>query len=220
MAQQQKAQQRPPHGSAPLAVSVDAEGDVIVSSADLPIPSNIYDADYAWPQIRNGAVSLFFAKASAGDDSGLRSRLEVRLPMESFIRHFWQSSREFHAQVRTLVQQAGWRIKDREHPKPEKLRPKNEHSVWANLDSMSRHGTAASIDFYHLAPDALVRFSRTRDLTKVTLEPIVRVLTTLSEALSLLDESAKIAEEVKPLIERAEPLVGPAPIVGQPEAKL
>jgi len=217
MAQQEKAARHRRTDSAPSSpVTVDAAGDVMVSSVDLPVPSNVYDADYAWPRIRNGAVSLFFAKASAGDASELWSRLEVRFPIESFVRHFWQGSRTFHEQVRALVAQARWSMKDREHPKPEVLRPKREHSVWANFDSMSRHGTAASIDFYHLAPDAIVRFARTRDLSDLNVEPMVRVLTSLSEALSFLDECDKIALEVAPLVERAEPLVGPP---GPPETK-
>jgi hypothetical protein len=177
MAQQQRTQQRAERDTS-AGVQLDAAGDVVVSSADLPIPSNVYDADYAWPRLRNGAVSLFFAKASASDQSQLWSRLEVRIPIESFVRHFWQGSREFHQQVRALVERTGWSLKDREHSEPEKLGAKLEHSLWANLDTMSRHGTAASIDFYHLAPDAIARFARTKDYTQIKVEPRVRVLTT------------------------------------------
>lgn len=208
MAQQQKAAQQQTQRHMPKAIQLDAAGDLIVSSADLPIPSNVYDADYAWPCERNGAVSLFFAKASVGDEKELWSRLEVRLPVESFVRHFWNGSRTFHEQVRALVERAAWTRLDREHPEPEKLRAKREHSLWANIDSMSRHGTAASIDFYHLAPDAIVRFIRTKDYSQFTVEPVVRILTTLREIVFLLDQSEKIALRLAPLVERAEPLVG------------
>jgi hypothetical protein len=77
------------------AVEVMAEG-LKIHWAKLPTPDRIYDADFAWIKVRHGMVSLFFGKQDLDTENTLRTRLEVRYPIEKFVNHTWRNCRDFH----------------------------------------------------------------------------------------------------------------------------
>jgi len=51
----------------------------------------MYDADTAWvEELSTGDVRLFFAKRDRNDSGQLRSRLEIRYPVENLVGHLWR----------------------------------------------------------------------------------------------------------------------------------
>lgn len=83
------------------AIEVVADG-LKLHWAKLQVPDRSYEADFAWIQVRRGAVTLFFGKEDLDSVDTLRTRLEIRYPAEKFLQHFWKNSRDFHQTLRGL----------------------------------------------------------------------------------------------------------------------
>lgn len=184
-------------------IRVGADGSILIESAGLETPANVYDADFAWVERRFEAISIFFAKADRDTAEKLRSRLEIRYPLEAFYRHFWKNSREFHD---SLKKNQGIPPNDplREGLNPEKWPSTKDHSEWVNFDVISRTGSQACFDFFHLSPSGIARFAKGQGTAGLTVAPIVRVLTTTNELYRLMNVSQSVVEQAQELLARTE----------------
>lgn len=180
------------------AITVAADGSLRVDARQLAPPIRTYDADFAWPQVRLGAVSLLFGKSDLNVDNRLRTRLELRYPPEAFVGHFWENSRQFHAGLRNARENLpGW--EDRDAIEPQSWEAEVDHSEWVNFDYIARTGSQAVLDFFHLSPQAVVRFKRGQGTSQLILEPVVRINMTTREILKLFDSCEVIAQQFEPL---------------------
>src|SRR5437660_753274 len=107
-------------------VSVGPDRSITIDMGKLRPPTQVYDADCAWIEHEPGDVRLFFAKLSRDDPKALRSRLELRYPPESLVRHFWKNSREFHGKMKEFA--AKWpQSTARDAISPESMKATKEH---------------------------------------------------------------------------------------------
>lgn len=174
------------------AVEVSAEG-LKVHWAKLRVPDHVYDADFAWIRVRHGAISLFFGKEDLDTPKTLRTRLEIRYPIEKFINHFWKNSREFH---RTLKQLPTWPVNPgRDLIAPMEMRALKDHSESANFEYMARYGSEAVLDFYYVPPSGIARLAQGMGAVGLRVDPVVRVQTTMRELLRLLDAAEPVVAE-------------------------
>jgi hypothetical protein len=141
---------------------------------------------------------MFFAKGAYGSND-LTSRVEIRFPYEAFVRHLWESAKKFHEELVPRAEALAAYSK-REHPQPEKLTPIKQHSVWANVAFMARSGSVISTDFYYLSPAALYQFGRSKDASRLSIEPRLRVVTTVVEIANLLTASKLLVESLRSVV--------------------
>jgi hypothetical protein len=178
-----------------------------VDFSKLSAPTNVYDADLAWIVHRPGAVSLFFAKRSLGEENELRTRLELRYPPENLVHHFWRNSRDFHGRLRQFVEK--WpKDQAREAVDATKWKAQRDHSEWVNFEAIAHAGTEATLDFYLLPPPVVARFSKGLGSAGLKVSPVVRVHMTSFELLRLLDSAADVVAEIEgylPKIEAPQP---------------
>ena len=177
------------------AIEVTADG-LRVRWQHLRVPPHTYEADFAWLTLRHGAVSLFFAKEDVGTPGELRSRLEIRYPVEKFCKHLWGNSRDFHAR---LKKQPVWPASsDRSAVQPEEWKAQKDHSQRANFEYMAQYGSDGSIDFYYLVPQGVARLAGGFGGEGLRMEPVVRIQLTSQELLHLLDEAEPLAQSLEP----------------------
>lgn len=185
------------------ALEVTAKG-LKVNAAKLREPDLVYEADFAWVKVRNGAVSLFFGKQDLNDATKLRTRLEIRFPFESFIKHFWQTSREFHVAMREYIAQAPG-DPDRDRVSAESMQGLKDHSQRANFNYIARYGTEAALDFYYLGPTGVASLAQGLGTNALHMDPVARVQITTQELLRLLDQAEPLVANLTaqlPLAER------------------
>lgn len=175
------------------AVEVVADG-LKIHWAKLPAPDRIYEADFAWITVRHGAVSLFFGKQDLDTENTLRTRLEVRCPIEKFVNHLWKNSRDFHQALRKLPD---WPPNpERENLAPEKWKALKDHSESANFEYIARFGSEAVLDFYYVPPSGIARLAQGMGGAGLRVDPVVRVQTTQREVLRLLNAAEPVAAEL------------------------
>ena len=177
-------------------VSVGLGRSIKIDMAKLVAPTLVYDADCAWIEHRPGIASLFFAKKSRDAEQSLRTRLEVRYPIENLVGHFWRNSREFHQKLHEFVDQ--WPVDAaRRDVDASSMKAVKEHSEWANFEAMAHAGTEAVIDFYSLAAPGLARFAQGQGSEGLVLLPVVRIMTTTFELTHLLDQTAAVVKAIE-----------------------
>ena len=178
------------------ALQVNAsERSIVIDMSKLAPPQNIYDADCAGVEHRRGDVRLFFGKLKLPGRNQLRSRIEIRYPVETFYRHLWQNSRSFHEKLREYAQQ--WPSDHgRDQLSLTEVEADKDHSEWANFDYIAHSGTEAAIDFFHLPAAALARFKQ-GSVNDLELEAVLRVQLTADELLRLLDRCAEVVSEIE-----------------------
>lgn len=185
----------------PLTISM-TEKVIKVNLANLPSPTNVYDAD-AWTVRREaGFVALYFGQL---DGDHMRSRLRLKYASEQFLSIFWKQSREFHKGLRDTVAALP---ADPLFPKPRDIsgeKAEREHSAWVNFDYMSRSGSQASFDFYYLPTAGLARFVTGKGTNGLVLHPIARVTTTIHHMVGLLDACEALVPEVRQYLPAEEP---------------
>lgn len=174
------------------AISVDGSGDIRISSDLLELPSRAYDADIAGAVHRDRTVSLFFAKRSLNQADHLRTRLEVRMGEDVFLRHLWENSRAFHERLRKYLELDTVPV---EHP--ERMSADADHSDWANVCSLAHTGNQGVLDFYNLSPSGLARYIGNRMTSGLQVSPVVRIQTSSITLLSLLDACIPLAETIQ-----------------------
>lgn len=177
-------------------VNVGLGRSIKIDMAKLLAPTMVYDADCAWIEHRPGSASLFFAKKSRDEKETLRTRLEVRYPVENLVGHFWRNSREFHQKLKAFVDQ--WPADAaRRDVEPSSMKASKEHSEWANFEAIAHAGTEAVIDFYSLAAPGIARFAQGQGSEALVLTPVVRIMTTAFELSRLLDQTAAVIKEIE-----------------------
>ena len=173
-----------------------AQRTISIKASRLQAPQNIYDADLAGIEHRVGDVRLFFGKLKRAVPDSLRTRIEIRYPVETFYKHFWNNSRDFHERIRAYMEQ--WpSTKELKRPRLSEMETDKDHSEWANFDYMAHSGTEGAIDFFHLPPGGLARFAKTGSVDDLELEAILRVQLSVGELLAFLDSCTAIAAEVE-----------------------
>lgn len=178
------------------AIQVTADGALSIDARKLEPPANVYDADFAWVRYRLGAVSLFFAKEDLNSKDRLRTRLELRYPVEGFLEHFWKNSREFHRIVREYVQRLP-AIPPVQRPAVESWQALKDHSEWVNFSFLARVGSQSALDFFNLAVPGIAQFTKGQGTSGLIIMPVARVLTTTADLCHLLDSCEPLAEELQ-----------------------
>ncbi len=177
-------------------ISIDSDRSIRVDLSRLPAPTNVYDADAAWVEFARGSASLFFAKQNRDEPTKLRSRLEIRYPVEAMARHFFQNSRQFHVKLREFA--ATWPttgVNDRIDAA--KLPAEKQHSEWANFESVAHAGSEAGIDFYRLPPSGIAQFAKGQGTSGLRCTSVARVQLTAFELLGLLDQVETLMIDIR-----------------------
>jgi hypothetical protein len=179
------------------ALSVDvSERSIGIDMSKLPQQQKIYDADLAWIEHHPGDVRLLFGKLNNMTRASLRTRVEVRYPVECFYKHWWMNSRGLHERLREYAKR--WpQDEELARLQPGKMEAEKEHSEWANFDYMAHSGTEAVVDFFHLSPAGLARFAKSASVRDLELEPVLRVQLIFGELLTLLDRCADVVSEIE-----------------------
>ena len=174
-----------------------ADRSISVNLSKLDSPQHEYDADVAWVEHKPGDVRILFGKKNRDNKGSLKTRVEIRYPVEAFVRHFWGNSRDFHGRLRRFVEK--WQIGAVEDAqKPSEMTAERDHSEWANFDYMSHSGTEASVDFFHLPPSGLARFVRNQeDTSGLEIAAVLRVHLTVHDLLRLLDNCQAVAADIE-----------------------
>jgi hypothetical protein len=173
--------------------------------AKLPTPPQVYDADIAWVEHRPGDVRLFFGKLGRDEPNSLRTRLELRYPVENLANNFWPRTRDFHTKMKDFADK--W-PKDELRAKldPAQMHAGKEHSEWANFETMAHAGTEAMIDFYMLPASGVAKFAQGQGSSGLTLVPIVRIQMTIFELTRLLGSLEPIVAEIEKYLPAREAL--------------
>jgi len=188
--------QRPSGGSLDDPITIEDGKTIRIDYAKLETPGNVYDADYAWITHRAGSTSLFFGKLNHDSPGSLRTRLEVRYPIEAFLRHFWANSRTFHQKLKEFA--ADWPIDpERAATDPRGFKAEKEHSEWANFEYVAHSGSEAGIDFFRLPPAGIAQFAKGQGTSGLKCSSVVRVHLTSFELLQLLDQVDAAADAVR-----------------------
>ncbi len=178
----------------PLRVDLN-EHSITIDASKLPPPSKSYAADTGWATYRPGHSSLFFAVRDETDPSVLPSRLEIRMPPEDFLRGFLWNSREFLQKVVVYAEKWGGNAIG-VAPAPTGLRAGRTHSEWANFVYIAHAGTETSLDFYQMSVSGIAKYAKTKDLSGLALQPVVRVHMSVFELISMMRLSMALEEQV------------------------
>lgn len=165
----------------------EGENAFTIQAALLPVPDRTYDADCAWAERKGGAVSLFFAKQDRDSPEALRSRLEVRMPIDSFA-NFWEHSREFYRRLQSSIRSSD-ALKE-PIVKAREMHSEKDHSDWATICVVALSGGQAQVDFFLLAQGDVFLYKRAGNRRRLEAQPIVRVYTTPAQMEVLFDDSA------------------------------
>jgi hypothetical protein len=187
-------------GSGPVSYRVigqpEAPAGVIlaVDYTEAPVPEHFYVADYVYAANLDSDVLLVFGKGerSEAPQEKLRSKVEVFFPALSFVTQFWKSCRDFHGQLRKVVEDQHYRPHD--VPSSDAYAEKVQ-TLHSNNALIVLSGGEAMIDFFYISPRDL--FLKTRKNQEVRLEALVRILLAPPLLLSLLDACTPIVGAFK-----------------------
>lgn len=160
--------------------------EISVNYEKADVPDRAYYADYVDVVQGRYGFSLFFGKLSYPQGT-LRNKVEISIPLHSFVRQLWNGSREFHAAL----------MKEYESKQliPVILTSDTDkvQSFTSNNVFMSKLGDEATLDFYFIPPSEVNYFHRGHR-TSVDLQPVIRIVVPTPVVLELLgkcDEHAK-----------------------------
>ena len=192
-------ERRPSGASTPQVVgdpvTVGPNRVIDIDLAKVLAPSNVYDADVAWVEHRQGEISLLFAKKDRNSNERFRTRLELRYPAENFVHHFWKNSLDFQSRLRDYAQR--WPPAPRSVPFDASWPADKDHSEWVGFDVIAHVGTEAVMDFYQLPVPSVARFNKGLGSAGLHVIPIVRVHLSIFEMIRLFDSAGPVAEEVQ-----------------------
>jgi hypothetical protein len=181
-------------------------GTLQIDPGRIEVPDKVYDADVAWAERSSGAMTLFFAKTNRDNPAALKSRLEIRYPIEQVARTFWKPTQTFFRNVTEYV--AKWPASMRGTlDVPSGLPASTTHSEWATFTMIAHTGSHASIDFYELPPAALHRFNQIGDKGGLKLRPVVRVDISIFELAAFLTRIEPMAREIQQELPEEIPVV-------------
>lgn len=179
----------------PKAADQTVGGAIVVKMEELGVPSETFDADYAWAQWRNGSISICFAKARFADPRSLTERFEVRVALETL-----QMILGSMAKLRTGIE--AW-IQD--HPLPRweistedlaLLEVVEEYSLWASVVRISHVGSEAQVDLHQFTLHEVAQAFKAKNRTHFGVTPLLRISTTTFELHRILLDCQRIADEV------------------------
>lgn len=169
--------------------------EISIDASRLQAPSRSYSADTGWVTYTPGQLSLYFAKRDITGPAVLPSRLEIRMPAEDFLR-LLVMSRSFYKLVRRQTDQWNPAVLQVSAP-PVGVRAERTHSEWANFCYAAFSGSSASLDFHQMSIPGIARYSKNRDISGLSLTPVLRVQLSLFELLRLLDEGYALEGKIR-----------------------
>jgi hypothetical protein len=178
----------------PYVVRVDGSG-VVLDPQHFPIPDQIYDADFGWVEYRGGAFSFLFGKRDLNDETRLRSRIELRLSIDSFV-NFWKySGGDFMKRVTENLEAAPV-LKEGLPGDPRLMKADRDHSDWATIVIATLAGSQGQIDFFHLPQGDMVAFEKSQDVRRLAVQTVVRIYTTPAILQNILLDASRLVQEL------------------------
>jgi hypothetical protein len=165
--------------------------------SELPPPHREYDADFAWVKPRFGALSLFFGKAHLDEPQTLRSRIELKMAPDRFVRAFGTSVRDEFADELSKAVERRPNDSSLSDIKAGDMRlvGDKDHSEWVTAAYIARTGGQGSLDFYSISPrDAAM--AKEGLLSRIPINPVVRVNLSVGELSRLLTTCRSLVSEV------------------------
>jgi hypothetical protein len=186
-------------GSGPIRYKIESGKDGVqtamlaIDYADAPVPPHYYVADYFEVANLDPKILFTFGKLNYPNDKQLRNKLEIDFPALLFIAQLWASRSEFHKNLRTYVKQFGY-----EPVKPGNLSDPVEkvQTIHSNNALMIQSGGECMIDFFYVSPRDMALKAPKNE--RISLEPLVRVITAENFLLGFLDACEPIAESLLP----------------------
>ncbi len=189
-----------PSISAGKAISVTSghllqrgDGTYELDLGRLPLPHDIYTANSGWIVRDESWVTFGFGNKKYGENA-LRTRLEIRMPLEAF-HAMWKNTAEFFVKLRSSVTQNTYMQHAPANDAKSWLTEK-DHVMVATVCVMMHGGTSAEMDFFEIPAPSLLAAGRTRNLSSVEVRPVVRVALPTGILVQQLEECAKIDKEI------------------------
>jgi hypothetical protein len=186
----------------PLAASpITVKGRTFrVDTTRLEDPPDHFDADFAWAQLRHGAISLCFAKAKLGSAESFEIRLEVRLATDGMGASAVASLRKIGPSIeRWVTRNAGLRYA-RPGGDLAQLPSEEDASLWADILRVTQYGNEAQIDAYQISLQQIGNATTgAAKVSRFDIAPIVRIYMTAFELHNLISDVAKVTKAIEQL---------------------
>jgi hypothetical protein len=169
------------------------DGTYEVDLGRLPLPQDIYTANSGWIFRDESWVTFGFGNKKYGENA-LRTRLEIRMPLEAF-NAMWKNTSEFFIKLKSSVTQNAYM----QHAPSTDARSwptDKEHVMVATVCVMMHGGTSAEMDFFEIPAPSILAAGRAGDLSSVQVRPVVRVALPTGILVQQLEECAKIDKEI------------------------
>jgi hypothetical protein len=174
-----------------------------VNLSQIPLPEREYEADVLWPIIRHGAVSLVLDRLSLSGNA-VESRVEIRLPLESFL-GFWSTTQaepfagKFKKWLSTAT--AGFAARSDDHMGPRSNGDFEARAVLrAQIIRVAHVGTDADLSFYSVPPGYMSMAMVDQSAKRVPIAAVLRVTTTTRALARLLVDCASIVDQVETMM--------------------
>jgi len=185
-------------GSGPVQYMIGKPGGALslkVDYSEAPVPPHYYVADYFYVKLVGFRVLIVFGKF---DEAGkeLRNKLEIYIPVTSFLRQMHVSSREFHQTLREAATKFQFQPigagsldvgLDKNQGKVQSIQSNNVLMAFVDMDCM--------LDFFYLSPREL-HFNPPKR-KDIELQALIRVMIDPPTMLGLLNECEIIAKELE-----------------------
>ena len=168
-------------------------GNLQLASGALEAPERRYDADFATVSVAERVACFTFGKRSVNDPARLRTRLQIRMGEDAFLKYFWLPSVSFRDALRAFLQLHG-PISDHAGGT---WQADADHSDWANVCSMAHAGQYAVLDFHELSPSGLARFSKHQDPSGLDVRAVVRIQLSAMQLVGLLDAAEAFVPDIQ-----------------------
>lgn len=166
---------------------------VAVDYSKAPVPPHYYVADYFEVVNLDPQVLFIFGKLDYPAQDRLRSKLEIDFPALLFMAQLWKSQQEFHKTLRAYVKEFGYQAANQGSISGPVERIQTIHS---NNALMIMTGGECMIDFFYMSPrDLALEAPRGGN---ISLEPLVRVITSPNILLGFLDACEPVAASLMP----------------------
>jgi hypothetical protein len=116
------------------------------------------------------------------------------MPPEDFLRSL-SISRAFYRVIREQAGKWGAEALNVTAP-PIGVRAEKSHSEWANFVYIAFAGTGASIDLYQMSIAGVARYAKKRDISGLSLSPVLRIHLSLFELVRLLTEGYTLKDQI------------------------
>jgi len=167
-----------------------------VNLSDLAVPEATVFANRCNASVQTTHVEFQFLLDGPGSDA--IPVLSVMVPLDSIVKHLWESAESFYGTEKVFLERLG--IRRMEVGKS--IAPRGDSMVvGANIFRMARSGLESSIECYYLPPFSV--FDVARRGGRPNIEPVVRVQMPPSVMSGLLEF---VASQIESLTKRLAPL--------------